>query len=62
MQHHRVEYAEQIEVDHAKMRTLRLDIIRALFGFFFFQRSQVSLLGEPFVFKREFQAHARALS
>src|SRR6478736_5172020 len=43
MQHHRVEYAEQIEVDHAKVRTLRLDIIRALFGFVFLQRSQVSL-------------------
>src|SRR5260370_287531 len=31
MRHHRVEYAEQIEVDHAKLHTLRLDIIRAAF-------------------------------
>jgi hypothetical protein len=43
MQHHRVEYAEQIEVDHAKVRSLRLDIIRALFGFVFLKRSQLSL-------------------
>ncbi len=44
MQHRRVEYTEQIEVDHAKLRALRIDIFRLLFGLAFLQRSQVEAL------------------
>ena len=43
MQHDRVENSEQIEVDHAKVRRLRLDTVSALFGLVFREYFQLWL-------------------
>ena len=43
MQHNRVENSEQIEVNHAKVRRLRLETVSALFGLVFREYFQLWL-------------------